>query len=351
MEHRMLGRSGLKVPVLSLGTATFGGGSDKSWAWADTKIKEAQRLVDIALDAGTTLFDTADVYSNGLSEEILGQTIAGRRDRLIISTKATFRFGDGPNDIGSTRRHLIAACEGSLKRLGTDYIDLWHMHAFDAMTPIEETLKTLDDLVRAGKVRYVGCSNFSGWHAMKSLALAERHGWPRYITHQAHYSLIGREYEWELMPLALDQGLGTMVWGPLASGLLSGKVGRNRRAPAGSRFAALGGYGPAFPEDHLYRIVDELEAIAGECSRSVSQVSLNWLLCRPTVSTVVIGARNEEQLRANLAAAEFRLSPDQMARLDAVSARPPIYPYWHQWEEFSERNPPPVTIAKYSSSF
>ena len=347
MEHRLLGESGFKVPVLGFGTATFGGGTDVSWAWADTKVKEALRLVDIALEVGAALFDTADVYSRGASEEILGQTIAGRRDRLIISTKATFRMGEGPNDLGSSRKHLVAACEASLRRLGTDYIDLWHMHAFDAMTPIEETLKTLDDLVRAGKVRYVGCSNFSGWHAMKSLAIADRHGWPRYITHQAHYSLISREYEWELMPLALDQKLGTMVWGPLAGGLLSGKVSRNRRAPAGSRFAMLGGYGPAFPEDHLYRIIDELDAIAGECGRSVSQVALNWVLNRPTVSTVIIGARNEAQLRDNLSAAEFRLSPEQVARLESVSARPPIYPYWHQWEEFAERNPPPVTIAKY----
>src|SRR5262245_16572515 len=347
MEHRLLGGSGFKVPVLGLGTATFGGGSEFFRAWGDTQLKEATRLVDVALEAGAALFDTADVYSNGLSEEILGKAIAGRRDRLLISTKASFSMGEGPNDLGSSRQHLIAACEASLRRLGTDHIDIWQMHGFDALTPVEETLKTLDDLVRAGKVRYVGCSNFSGWHAMKSLAVAERYGWPRYVAHQAYYSLISREYEWELMPFALDQRLGTVVWSPLAGGLLTGKVARNRPAPAGSRFAALGSHGPAFPEDHLYRIVDELEAIAGETDRSVSQVALNWVLHRPTVCAIIIGARNEVQLRDNLGAAEFRLTPEQVARLDAVSARPPIYPYWHQWEVFGDRNPPPVPIAKY----
>jgi aryl-alcohol dehydrogenase-like predicted oxidoreductase len=347
MEYRLLGGSGFSVPVLGFGTATFGGSSDKSWAWADTRLEEARRLIDIALEAGATLFDTADVYSHGRAEEILGKVIAGRRNQLLISTKATFRTGDGPNDVGSSRGHLVAACEASLKRLGTDYIDLWHMHAFDAMTPVEETLKALDDLIRAGKVRYVGCSNFSGWHAMKSLAAAERYGWTRYVAHQAYYSLVSREYEWELMPLALDQKLGTVVWAPLAGGLLSGKFARNKPTPADSRFSTLGGYGPAFPEAQLHRIVDELHAIAGETGRSVSQVALNWVLHRPSVSTVIIGARNEAQLRDNLGAAAFRLSADQVARLDAVSDRPPIYPYWHQREEFSDRNPPPVPSAKY----
>ena len=347
MEYRLLGGSGFKLPVISLGTATFGGSNNPVWPWADTGVEEATRLVDIALEAGATLIDTADVYSRGLSEEVLGRAIAGRRDQVLISTKATFRTGAGPNDIGSSRKHLVTASEASLQRLGTDYIDLWHMHAFDAATPVEETLKALDDLVRAGKVRYVGCSNFSGWHAMKSLGLAERHGWPRYVTHQAYYSLVSREYEWELMPLALDQRLGTMVWAPLAGGLLSGKVGRNRRAPADSRVTLTGSYGPVFPEDQLYRITDELEALARETGRSVSQVALNWVLHRPTVCSVVIGTRNEAQLRENLGAADFRLSPEQAAQLDAVSARPPIYPYWHQWEEFADRNPPPVSMAKY----
>jgi aryl-alcohol dehydrogenase-like predicted oxidoreductase len=346
MEYRLLGGSGFKVPALGLGTATFGGGDDFFRAWGSTQVAEATRLVDIALEAGASLFDSADVYSNGLAEEILGKAVAGRRDKLLISTKASFRMGDGPNDLGSSRQHLIAACEASLRRLGTDYIDLWQLHGFDAMTPVEETLRTLDDLVRAGKVRYVGCSNFSGWHLMKSLAVADRYGWPRYVAHQAYYSLISREYEWELMPLALDQKVGTVVWSPLAGGRLSGKIARNRPAPAGSRFAAQGGEGPKFPLDHLYRIVDVLEAIAGELGRSVSQVALNWVMVRPTVSCLIVGARNEAQLRDNLGAAEFTLSAEQIARLDAASARPPIYPYWHQWRVFGDRNPPPVAMTE-----
>lgn len=346
MEYRLLGGSGFKVPVLGLGTATFGGGNDFFRAWGNTQVAEATRLVDIALEAGASLFDSADVYSNGLAEEILGEAIAGRRDKVLISTKASFAMGDGPNERGSSRQHLIAACEASLRRLGTETIDLWQLHGFDAMTPVEETLRTLDDLVRAGKVRYVGCSNFSGWHLMKSLAVADRYGWSRYVAHQAYYSLISREFEWELMPLALDQKVGTVVWSPLAGGRLSGKVARNRPAPAGSRFAAQGGHGPEFPLDHLYRIVDVLEAIAGELGRSVSQVALNWLLGRPSVSTVIIGARNEAQLRDNLGAAEFKLSAEQIARLDAASAVPPIYPYWHQWSVFGDRNPPPVPMTE-----
>jgi aryl-alcohol dehydrogenase-like predicted oxidoreductase len=346
MEYRLLGGSGFSVPVLSLGTATFGGGNEFFRAWGTTDVEEATRLVDIALEAGMTLFDSADVYSTGLAEEILGKAIAGRRDKVLISTKATFRMGDGPNDLGSSRHHLIAACEASLKRLGTDHIDLWQMHGFDAMTPIEETVRALDDLVQAGKVRYVGCSNFSGWHLMKSLAIADRHGWARYVAHQAYYSLISREFEWELMPVGLDQKVGTVVWSPLAGGRLSGKIGRNRPAPKGSRTDAQGGMGPAYPDEQLYAIVDVLEAIAGELGRSVSQVALNWILQRPTVATVVIGARNEKQLRDNLGAAEFKLSTEQVARLDGASARPPIYPYWHQQRTFSDRNPPPVPMPK-----
>jgi aryl-alcohol dehydrogenase-like predicted oxidoreductase len=340
MEHRLLGASGFNVPVLCLGTATFGGASEQLKIWGQTQVDEATRMVDIALDAGVTLFDSADAYSTGLAEEILGKAIAGRRDKLLISTKSSFRMGPMANDIGSTRHHLVAACEASLKRLGTDYIDLWQMHAFDAMTPIEETLSALDDLVRAGKVRYVGCSNFSGWHLMKSLAIAERYGWPRYIAHQAYYSLVGREFEWELMPLGLDQKVGTVVWSPLAGGLLSGKVGRNKKAPDGSRVAALGGTGPALPDEDLYKITDALEAIAQETGRSISQVALNWLLRRPTVATIVVGARNEAQLKDNIGAAAFTLSPEQVKRLDEASARPKIYPYWHQQTTYSERNPP-----------
>jgi aryl-alcohol dehydrogenase-like predicted oxidoreductase len=346
MDYRYLGGSGFRVPALSLGTATFGGGNDFFRAWGETQVAEATRLVDVALDAGITMFDSADAYSAGLSEEILGKAIAGRRNKLLISTKATFRIGDGPNDVGSSRHHLIAACEASLKRLGTDYIDLWQMHGFDALTPVEETLGTLDDLVRAGKVRYVGCSNFSGWHLMKSLAVADRYGWPRYVAHQALYSLISRDYEWELMPLALDQKIGAVVWSPLGGGRLTGKMGRDRPAPAGSRHAAIGALGPEIPQDQFFTLVDVLEAIAKEVGRSVSQVALNWVLRRPTVATVVVGARNEAQLRQNLGAVEFTLSDEQIARLDAASARPLAYPYWHQRRTSLDRNPPPVPLPK-----
>jgi aryl-alcohol dehydrogenase-like predicted oxidoreductase len=342
MEYRLLGGSGLKVPVLSLGTATFGGGSEFFRAWGNSGVEEATRLVDVALEAGATLFDTADSYSNGLAEEILGKAIAGRRDRLLLSTKASFRTGDGPNDVGSSRHHLLQACEGSLRRLGTDHVDLFQLHGFDALTAVEETLRALDDLVRAGKVRYVGCSNFSGWHLMKSLAAADRHGWPRHVAHQAHYSLLAREYEWELMPLAVDQRVGAVVWSPLAGGRLTGKVSRHRAAPEGSRAATQGPRGPVVPDEQLYAIVDVLEAIAGEVGRSAAQVALRWVIQRPTVCTVVMGARDEAQLRDNLGAAAFTLTAEQMARLDAVSARTPCYPYWHQQATIAERNPLPV---------
>jgi aryl-alcohol dehydrogenase-like predicted oxidoreductase len=342
MEHRLLGGSGFRVPALSFGTATFGGGTDFFRAWGTTGVGEATRLVDIALDAGVSMFDSADSYSNGLAEEILGRAIAGRRGRALLSTKATFRTGDGPNDIGSSRHHLLATLDASLRRLGTDYIDLWQMHGFDAMTPVEETLRTLDDVVRAGKVRYVGCSNFSGWHLMKSLAVADRYGWSRYVAHQAYYSLLGREYEWELMPLALDQKVGAVVWSPLAGGILTGKVGRNRPAPKGSRVATLGVFGPEPSHEQLYTIVDALEAIAAETDRTVAQVALAWVLHRPSVATVVVGARDEAQLRANVGAVDLKLSADQMKRLDDASARPPTYPYWHQRAVFLARNPPPV---------
>lgn len=343
MQYRLLGGSGFKVPVLCLGTATFGGGNEFFKLWGETGVEEAKSLVDIALEAGVTLFDSADVYSDGLAEEILGKAIAGRRDRVLISTKASFRVGQGPNNVGSGRHHLIAACEASLRRLGTDYIDLWHLHGFDALTAIDETLRALDDLIRAGKVRQVGCSNFSGWHLMKSLAIADQHGWPRYVAHQAYYSLLAREYEWELMPLALDQRVSTIVWSPLSGGRLSGKIRRNRPAPAGTRVATLRGLEPLLPDEQFYAIVDVLEAIAAELGRSVSQVALNWLLQRPTVAALVIGARNQVQLRENLRAVEFSLSVEQVRRLDEVSARQPVYPYWHQQAIFAERNPLPTS--------
>jgi len=328
------------VPVLALGTVTFGGDDGFSQALGGLGPEQAQRLVDVALDAGVSLFDSADIYSGGASEELLGQAIAGRRQRLLISTKAGFRTGTGPNDVGASRAHLIAACEGSLRRLRTDTIDLYQLHGFDALTPVEETLRALDDLVRSGKVRYVGCSNFSGWHLMKSLAAAERGGLPRYVAHQAYYSLLGRDYEWELMPLALDQKVGTVVWSPLGWGRLTGKVRRGQALPEVSRLHETAGAAPPVPAEHVYRVVDALDEVAREVDRSVPQVALNWLLRRPSVSSVIVGARTESQLRENLGALGWELSLEQHERLDAASAMTPAYPYWHQ--RSFERNPPPV---------
>jgi aryl-alcohol dehydrogenase-like predicted oxidoreductase len=343
MEYRQLGGSGFKVPALTLGTGTFGGKGDLFSAWGNSGMPEATRLVDISLEAGLTMFDSADVYSAGLAEEILGKAIAGRRDKVLISTKATFRSGDGPNDVGSSRFHLISAVEGALKRLGTDYIDLFQLHGFDAITPIEETLSTLDDLVRAGKIRYLGCSNFSGWHLMKSLAIAEKYGYSRYVAHQAYYSLVGRTYEWELMPLGLDQKVGAVVWSPLGWAKLTGKIRRGQPLPPKSRLQSKlnADVGPQIADEYLYTVVDAIDEIAKETGKTVPQIALNWLLQRPTVSTLIIGARNEEQLRANLGAIGWKLTSEQIARLDAASDTPPIYPYWHQ-RGFAERNPPPV---------
>jgi aryl-alcohol dehydrogenase-like predicted oxidoreductase len=344
MEYRRLGASGFMVPALTFGTGTFGGGGEFFKAWGTTGVEEATRLVDICLEAGLNMFDTADVYSGGLAEEILGKAIRGRRGEVLISSKGSFRRGPGPNLVGSSRLHLKGAVEASLKRLGTDHIDLYQLHGFDAMTPVEEALGTLDDLVRAGKLRYVGCSNFSGWHLMKSLAVSDRYGLARYVAHQAYYSLVGRDYEWELMPLALDQGVGTVVWSPLAWGRLGGKFRRGKPVPEDSRLAApvTHARGPQVPEEYLYRVVDALDAIARETGKSVPQVALNWLLQRPSIATVVIGARNEAQLRDNLGAVGWRLDAAQVAKLDAASAVPIAYPYWHQRTIYGERNPPPV---------
>jgi aryl-alcohol dehydrogenase-like predicted oxidoreductase len=330
------------VPALSFGTATFGGGNEFFKAWGSSDVREATRLVDICLEAGVTLFDTADVYSRGLSEEILGKAIAGRRDRVLVSTKGTFPMGDGPNDVGSSRHHLLAACEASLRRLGTDHIDLYHLHGFDASTPVDETLSALDTLVTSGKVRYIACSNFSGWHLMKSLAVSEKYGWPGYVAHQVYYSLLGRDFEWELMPLAIDQGVGTIVWSPLGWGRLTGKIRRGQRPPSQSRLHATSARGPQIPDEQLFRVVDALDAIAAETGKTVPQIALNWLLARPTVASVVIGARDEQQLRDNLAAVGWALTPEQVARLDAASEVPVPYPYWHQRAEFRARNPPPT---------
>ncbi|MBW4022276.1 MAG: aldo/keto reductase [Proteobacteria bacterium] len=341
MEHRRLGHSGFKVPVLSFGTGTFGGKGEFFEAWGSSDVEEASRLVDICLDAGLTMFDSADIYSAGAAEEVLGAAIKGRRDRVIISTKATFRASDDANDVGSSRFHLIRACERALKRLGTDYIDLFQLHGYDATTPVEETLSTLDDLVRAGKIRYVGCSNFSGWHLMKSLAVAEKYNLPRYVAHQAYYSLVGRDYEWELMPLGIEQGVGAVVWSPLGWGRLTGKIRRGQPLPEKSRLHKTADMGPQVPEEYLYTVVDALDEVAQETGKTVPQIALNWLLQRPTVANVIVGARNEEQLRQNLGAVGWNLTPEQVAKLDAASTVALPYPYWHQ-RGFTERNPAPV---------
>ncbi|QIY69665.1 aldo/keto reductase [Streptomyces sp. RLB1-33] len=343
MEYRRLGASGLEVPVLSFGAGTFGGQGPLFGAWGTTDAQEARRLVDICLEAGVTMFDTADVYSGGASEEVLGDAIKGRRDQVIVSTKTSLPTGDGPNDAGSSRSRLITACENALRRLGTDYIDLFQLHAFDAGTPVEETLSALDDLVRAGKVRYLGVSNFSGWQAMKSLAIADGNRHPRYVAHQVYYSLVGRDYEWELMPLGLDQGLGAVVWSPLGWGRLTGKIRRSQPLPSGSRLHDTADYGPPVEDEYLYRVVDTLDEIAQETGRAVPQIAINWLPQRPTVSSVIIGARNEQQLRQNLGSVGWALTPDQMARLDAASSKAAPYPYFpYQRQEGFARLSPPV---------
>lgn len=343
MEYRQLGGSGLKVPALSLGTGTFGGGGELFKAWGNTDVSGASRLIDLCLDAGLNLFDSADIYSKGLAEDILGQAVQGRRDKVLISTKATFRVGDGPNDVGSSRYHILQAVNSSLKRLRTDYIDLFQLHGFDAVTPVEEVLSTLDGLVQAGKIRYIGCSNFSGWHLMKSLATSDRYGWSRYVAHQAYYSLVGRDYEHELLPLAVDQKVGAVVWSPLGWGRLTGKIRRGVPLPESSRLQSqlAVDLGPQVPTEYLYDVVDVLDQLAQELGKTIPQVALNWLLQRPTVSTIIIGARNEQQLCDNLGAIGWNLTAEQVARLDAASETPKAYPYWHQ-AGFKERNPFPV---------
>ena len=343
MEQRQLGRSGLMVPALSLGTGTFGGDGEFFKAWGSTDAQGARRLIDVCLDAGLNFFDSADIYSGGLAEELLGQAIEGRRDKVLISTKATFRSGDGANDVGSSRFHLIRSCEAALKRLRTDYIDLFQLHGFDAVTPVEETVSALDTLVKAGKIRYVGCSNFSGWHLMKSLAVSERYGLARYVAHQAYYSLVGRDYEWELMPLGLDQGVGAVVWSPLGWGRLTGKIRRGQPLPTNSRRNSTlsNDKGPPVSDEHVYRVIDALDTVAAETGKTLPQVAINWLLRRPTVANVIVGARNEEQLRENLGAVGWALTAEQVATLDAASAVTMAYPYWHQ-SGFKERNPFPV---------
>ncbi|MGI4878434.1 MAG: aldo/keto reductase [Janthinobacterium lividum] len=330
MEFRRLGASGLRVPALSFGTATFGGAGDFFKAWGSTDAGGAGRLIDVCLDHGVTLFDSADVYSGGLAESILGEAIKGKRDRLLISTKATFPTGDGANDFGSSRSHLIDAVEQALKRLGTDHIDLFQLHGQDYNTPVEETVAALDQLVRAGKIRYVGGSNFSGWHLMKSLGVADRYGFPRHVAHQVYYSLLNRDYEWELMPLGADQGVGALVWSPLGWGKLTGKIRRDQPAKPGTRAHDIAGTGPHFEEERLFRIVDALDVVAAETGKTIPQIALNWLLQRPTVANVIIGARNEQQLIENVGAVGWSLTVEQVAALDAASDAPAAYPVWHQ---------------------
>ena len=350
MEYRFLGTSGFKVPVLGFGAGTFGGKGPLFSAWGNADAAQARRLLDICLDAGVNLFDTADVYSDGASESILGEALKGRRDQAIISTKLTLRAGDGPNDVGASRHHLVTAVERALKRLNTNYIDLLQLHHFDAMTPVESVMRTLDDLVRDGKLRYLGASNFSGWQLMKSQAVADRHGYTRFVAHQTYYSLIGRDYEWELMPLGVDQGVGAIVWSPLGWGRLTGKIRRGQPLPEGSRLHETAGFAPPVDDERLYRVIEVLENVAAETGKSVPQIALNWLLQRPSVASILIGARNEQQLRQNLGAIGWTLTHEQVARLDAASAVTPPYPYYPYWNgQFTERNPPAVQIASPST--
>ena len=342
LDFRRLGSSGMTVPVLSFGTGTFGGKGAFFSEWGTTDVAEARRLVDICMDAGLCMFDSADIYSGGTAEEILGQAIKGHaRESIIISTKATFRAGEGANEVGSSRYHLITAVNKALKRLETDYIDIFQLHGFDAKTPHEEVLATLDQLVREGKIRYTGVSNFSGWQLMKSLDVAARYGYPRYVANQTYYSLIGRDYEWELMPLGLDQGVGAIVWSPLGWGRLTGKIRRGLPLPDTSRLHRAADGGPQPDTEYVYKVVDALDEIAKETGKTVPQIALNWLLQRPTVSSVIIGARNEEQLKQNLGAVGWNLTQEQVQQLDTASQRDTAYPYWHQ-AFFAERNPPPV---------
>lgn len=341
MEYRQLGSSGLRVPALSFGAGTFGGKGPLFSAWGQSDATEARRLIDICLDAGVTLFDTADVYSNGTSEEILGEAIRGRRDAVLISTKTGLPMGDGPQDWGASRARLIRAVEDALRRLGTDHIDLLQLHAFDASTPAEELMATLGLLIASGKVRYAGVSNYPGWQLMKAQGLADRHGSPRLVAHQVYYSLIGRAYEAELMPLGADQGIGALVWSPLGWGRLTGKIGRDRPVPPGSRLHETEQFAPPVEAEHLYRVIDALEAVAAETGKTVPQIAINWLLRRPTVSSVIIGARNEEQLRQNLGAVGWSLAPEQIAALDAASDVLPAYPItpYRQQEGFARISP------------
>ncbi|MFC6646258.1 aldo/keto reductase [Granulicella cerasi] len=344
MEYRQLGRSGLFVPELCFGTGTFGGSNEFFKAWGSTQDKEAAGLIDVCMEAGCNFFDTADGYSNGHSEEVLGKAIAHlKREDVLLSTKATFRQGPEVNNVGSSRYHLVQSLEKSLKRLNTDYVDVYHMHAFDALTPPDEMLSTLNNFVQSGKVRYIACSNYSGWHLMKSLSVSERYGWAKFIGHQVYYSMVGRDYEWELMPLAASEGVGALVWSPLGWGRLTGKIRRGQPLPEGSRLntKVVHDAGPTPDWELVYKVVDAIDEVAKETGKTVPQIALNWLLRKPTISTLIIGARNEEQLKANLASTGWKLTDEQITKLDEASRVPLAYPYWHQ-VQLKERNPFPV---------
>ncbi len=339
MEYRQLGGSGLRVSALALGTMTFGGRGQFA-AVGDLEVDEARRIVDRAIEAGINLIDTADVYSEGRSEEIVGEVLKGRRDEVVLATKARFPVGSGPNDAGLSRGHLMRACEASLRRLRTDYLDLYQVHERDGVTPTEETLEALDALVAQGKVRYVGCSNFSAWHVMKSLGVSERRGLQRYVSQQIYYSLLDREAEYELVPLSIDEGVGILVWSPLAGGLLSGKYRRGEEPPEGTRRANEWHEPPVYDEDHLFQVIDALVEVASDHDASPARTALSWLVGRPAVTSVIIGARTESQLEDNLKAAELELSPAGRRRLDDASVPRLLYPYWHQKNTASDRLSP-----------
>ena len=345
MEYRLLGRSGLKISTITLGTMTMGGKGPFSMV-GNVDIAEARRQIDMCIDHGVNLLDTADFYSLGACEEIIGEALGGKRKGgVLIASKARFAMGDGPNDRGLSRHHLIAACEASLRRLKTDVIDLYQVHEWDGETPLEETLDALDMLVRQGKVRYIGCSNYSGWHIMKALGISASEHKQRFVSQQIHYTLEAREAEYELMPISIDQGLGILIWSRLAGGLLSGKHRRDAAAPKDSRQFAGWTEPPIRDEDRLWRIVETLVEIASEKGVSAAQVALAWTLGRPGVTSVVIGGRNEAQLRDNLAAADLKLTAQERARLDEVSAPPLLYPYWHQaWSAGDRLGPADLTL-------
>jgi aryl-alcohol dehydrogenase-like predicted oxidoreductase len=339
MEYRTLGKSGLRISVLTMGTMTFGGRGGFAQV-GSTDVDQARRQVDMCLDAGINLIDTADVYSGGLAEDILGEVLRGRRDDVLVATKVRMTMGRGPNDAGLSRHHVITGCEASLRRLGTDHIDLYQVHEWDGQTPLEETLEALGLLVSSGKVRYVGASNYASWQLMKALGTSERLGLPRFVSQQIYYSLQGREAEYELIPLAVDQGLGVLVWSPLAGGLLSGKYRRGQQPPEGSRGLTDWNEPPVYDQEGLYDIIEVLVKIAEQRGASAAQVALAYTLAKPAVTSLVIGARTDEQLADNLAAADLTLSDDERSQLDAASAPPLLYPYWHQAKTARDRLSP-----------